>query len=133
MPTERRKNPRLGLAIPLRVQGFLADASTWDEMTNTIDVSQGGACFQLGHEAELGQVLLLSLALPKRLRQYDLMDASYRVYSLVRSVRRRGEHPRIGVMFFGKHPAPRVQRAPGRALPAPLRLARQCSGAEGPA
>ena len=38
MPTERRKNPRLGLAIPLRVQGFLADASTWDEMTNTIDV-----------------------------------------------------------------------------------------------
>ena len=76
MPTERRKNPRLGLAIPLRVQGFLADASTWDEMTNTIDVSQGGACFQLSHEAELGQVLLLSLALPKRLRQYDLMDAS---------------------------------------------------------
>ncbi|HEY7922983.1 MAG TPA: PilZ domain-containing protein [Vicinamibacteria bacterium] len=104
MPTERRKNPRLGLAIPLRVQGFLADASTWDEMTNTIDVSQGGACFQLSHEAELGQVLLLSLALPKRLRQYDLMDASYRVYSLVRSVRRRGDHPRIGVMFFGKQP-----------------------------
>jgi hypothetical protein len=104
MPTERRKNPRLGLAIPLRVQGFLADASTWDEMTNTIDVSQGGACFQLSHEAELGQVLLLSLALPKRLRQYDLMDASYRVYSLVRSVRRRGDNPRIGVMFFGKQP-----------------------------
>jgi len=104
MPTERRKNPRLGLAIPLRVQGFLADASTWDEMTTTIDVSQGGACFQLSHEAELGQVLLLMLALPKRLRQYDLMDASYRVFSLVRSVRRRGEQPRIGVMFFGKQP-----------------------------
>jgi hypothetical protein len=104
MPTERRKNPRLGLAIPLRVQGFLADASTWDEMTTTIDVSQGGACFQLSHEAELGQVLLLSLALPKRLRQYDLTDASYRVFSLVRSVRRRSDQPRIGVMFFGKQP-----------------------------
>ena len=104
MPTERRKNPRLGLAIPLRVQGFLADASTWDEMTTTIDVSQGGACFQLTHEAELGQVLLLSLALPKRLRQYDITDASYRVYSLVRSVRRRSDNPRIGVMFFGKQP-----------------------------
>ena len=104
MPTERRKNPRLGLAIPLRVQGFLADASTWDEMTTTIDVSQGGACFQLSHEAELGQVLLLSLALPKRLRQYDITDVSYRVYSLVRSVRRRSDNPRIGVMFFGKQP-----------------------------
>jgi hypothetical protein len=113
MPTERRKNPRLGLAIPLRVQGFHADATTWDEMTSTLDVSQGGACFPLSHDAELGQVLLLSLALPKRLRQYDLADASYRVYSLVRSVRRRGEQPRVGVMFFGKHPPRGFSERPG--------------------
>jgi hypothetical protein len=104
MPTERRKNPRLGLAIPLRVQGFLADGTTWEEITTTFDVSSGGACFPLGHEAELGQVLLLSLALPKRLRQYDLNDVSYRVYSLVRGVRRRADQPRVGVMFFGKYP-----------------------------
>jgi hypothetical protein len=112
MPTERRKNPRLGLAIPMRVQGFLADGSTWEEMTTTLDVSSGGACFPLSHEAELGQVLLLSLALPRRLRQYDLMDASYRVYSLVRGVRRRGEQPRVGVMFFGKQPPRGFQDRP---------------------
>lgn len=58
MPTERRKNPRLGLAIPTRIQGFLADGSFWDEITTTLDVSPGGACFALVHEAELGQVLL---------------------------------------------------------------------------
>ena len=104
MPTERRKNPRLGLAIPARIQGFQADGTIWDEMTTTIDVSGGGACFPLAHEAELGQVLLLTLALPKRLRQFDLTDASYRVYTLVRGVRRRGDQPRVGVMFFGKHP-----------------------------
>ena len=69
MPTERRKTVRVGLAIPLRVQGFLADGGTWEEITNTVDVSQGGACFALTHEAELGQVLLLSLPMPKRLRQ----------------------------------------------------------------
>ena len=113
MPTERRKNPRLGLAIPMRVQGFHADATTWDEMTSTLDVSQGGACFALSHDAELGQVLLLSLGLPKRLRQYDLTDAIYRVYSLVRSVRRRGEQPRVGVMFFGKHPPRGFSERPG--------------------
>jgi hypothetical protein len=104
MPTERRKNPRLGLAIPLRVQGFLADGTTWGEITTTMDISASGACFPLSHEAELGQVLLLSLALPKRLRQYDLNDASYRVYSLVRGVRRRADQPRVGVMLFGKYP-----------------------------
>jgi hypothetical protein len=104
MPTERRKNDRLGLAIPARVQGFFADSSTWEEITTTIDVSQGGACFPLTHEVELGQVLLLSLPLPKRLRQYDLNDVSYRVYTLVRGVRRRADQPRVGVMFFGKFP-----------------------------
>jgi len=104
MPTERRNNPRLGLAIPLRVQGFLADGTTWGEITTTVDISASGACFPLSHEAELGQVLLLSLALPKRLRQYDLNDASYRVYSLVRGVRRRADQPRVGVMLFGKYP-----------------------------
>jgi hypothetical protein len=113
MPTERRKNPRLGLAIPLRVQGFLADGATWEEMTITYDVSWGGACFPLGREAELGQVLLLTLALPKRLRQYDLTDASYRVYTLVRSVRRRADQVRVGVMFFGKQPPRGFAERPG--------------------
>ena len=77
-----------------------------------MDVSAGGACFPLSHEAELGQVLLLSLALPKRLRQYDLNDASYRVYSLVRGVRRRADQPRVGVMFFGKYPPRGFQERP---------------------
>ena len=113
MPNERRKTLRQNLAIPLRVQGFLADGSTWEELTTTVDVSYGGACFSLGHEAELGQVLLLSLALPKRLRQYDLTDATYRVYSLVRGVRRREDRPRVGVMFFGKYPPREFQERPG--------------------
>ncbi len=113
MPTERRKNPRLGLAIPVRVQGFYADGTVWDEMSTTIDVSGGGACFPLSHEAELGQVLLLTLALPKRLRQFDISDSSYRVYTLVRGVRRRGDQPRVGVMFFGKHPPRGFHERPG--------------------
>ncbi|HXK11412.1 MAG TPA: PilZ domain-containing protein [Vicinamibacteria bacterium] len=113
MPTERRKSPRLGLAIPVRVQGFLADGTTWDEMTTTLDVSAGGACFPLTHEADLGQVLLLSLALPKRLRQFDLTDASYRVYSLVRGVRRTADPARVGIMFFGKFPPRAFNEKPG--------------------
>jgi hypothetical protein len=112
MPTERRKTLRQNLAIPVRVQGFLTDGGTWEEITTTVDVSYGGACFSLGHDAELGQVLLLSLALPKRLRQFDLTNATYRVYSLVRGVRRRGELPRVGVMFFGKDPPRGFQERP---------------------
>jgi len=112
MPNERRKTLRQNLAIPVRVQGFLADGGTWEELTTTLDVSYGGACFALGHEAELGQVMLLSLALPKRLRQFDLTAATYRVYSLVRGVRRQDERPRVGVMFFGKYPPREFQERP---------------------
>jgi PilZ domain len=101
---ERRRNPRLGIAIPVRVQGFLSDGGTWEEICNTDDVSAGGASFTIMRTVELGQVLHLSLNLPKRLRQYDLNDVSYRVYSLVRGITRKGEQSRVGVMFFGKFP-----------------------------
>ena len=101
---ERRKSVRLGLAIPARVQGYLADGRTWEEFATTDDVSQGGASFPLAHDVELGQIFFMSLALPKRLRQYDLQDSSYRVYTLVRSVRRLPDLNRVGVMFFGKYP-----------------------------
>ena len=57
---------------------------------NTDDISAGGASFTLMRNIELGQVLHLSMNLPKRLRQYDLNDASYRVYALVRGLSRKG-------------------------------------------
>jgi hypothetical protein len=110
---ERRKNARLGLAIPARVQGYTAEGSTWEEFATTDDVSLGGACFPLAHDVELGQILFLTLALPKRLRQYDLHDASYRVYTLVRSVRRRPDQHRVGVMYFGKYPPRGFHDRPG--------------------
>ena len=50
--------------------------------------------------------------MPKRLRQYDLNDATYRVYTLVRGVRRRADQPRVGVMFFGKVPPRGFQEKP---------------------
>ena len=55
----------------------------------------------LKHTCRVGQVLHLTLPLPARFRQYDLTEASYRVYGLV-----RGKRPgnRYGVLFLGKHP-----------------------------
>jgi hypothetical protein len=101
---ERRKTQRLELAMPVRVQGFEADGSSWNETSSTADVSVRGASFPLSRSVALGQVLLLVLPLPKRLRQYDANDASYRVYALVRGVQHKADRARVGVMFFGKFP-----------------------------
>jgi hypothetical protein len=104
MDSDRRKHDRVGLAIPVRVQGFLAKGETWEEISTTTDVSLRGASFSLNHPLELGHVLLLSLGMPKRLRHYDTTDSTYRVYSLVRFVQRRSGRARVGVLFFGKYP-----------------------------
>ena len=88
----------------MRVQGFLSGGGTWEEIASTDDISGQGASFTLSRAVELGQVLHLSLNLPKRLRQYDLTDVSYRVYTLVRGITRKGDRNRVGVMFFGKFP-----------------------------
>ena len=82
-------------------------------MTSTDDLSIGGAGLLLKRDVELGQVLFLILPLPKRLRQYDLMDASYRVYTLVRGIRHQSDGHRVGVMFFGKFPPRGFHERPG--------------------
>ncbi len=117
MDADRRRQERLGLAIPVRVQGYLPGGETWEEMSTTTDVSTRGACFPLNHPLQLGHVLLLTMAMPRRLRGHDTHDSTYRVFSLVRFVQHRGERPRVGVMFFGKYP-PRgfYQHPEGRYL-----------------
>ncbi len=118
MGPERRKTTRMALRVPVRVQGRDADGQTWEEMTTTEDASAGGVSLRLKHPARLGQVLHLSMPLPKRLRSYDITDPSYRIYALVRNVRAAGsETLRVGVMFMGRFP-PRG----AEALPAGLYL-----------
>jgi hypothetical protein len=109
---ERRRNPRLGMVIAVRVQGFLVGGATWDEVTQTDDVSVGGASVTIKQTVELGQVLHLTLAMPKTLRQYDLSEATYRVYCLVRGISRRADECRVGLMFFGQVPPRGFQDRP---------------------
>jgi len=98
-----RKDERMTLRIPVKVDGF-DDDGPWQEMTMSEDTSSTGVGFSLQHPAQFGQVLLLSLPLPKRFRQYDLTDPSYRVYVVVRRVEPARERAFIGAMFLGKNP-----------------------------
>lgn len=104
MNEERRHHARLPLTMPVRVSGFGADGHPWTEMSTVKDASASGAAFLLKHPVTRGHVLHLSLPLPKRYRSYDLGDASYHVYVLVRAVLPEGAGARVGVMFLGKHP-----------------------------
>jgi PilZ domain len=62
---------------------------------------------------ELGQVLALILPMPKRLRDFDLNEETYRVYGLVRGIVHKEAGERVGVMFFGKYPPRGFHERPG--------------------
>jgi hypothetical protein len=111
---ERRKQRRVPMKLPVRVQGREADGTAWEEMCTSEDASAGGVSLRLKRPVLLGQVLHLSLPLPQRFRQYDLTDPSYRVYTLVRYVHAApgGAH-RVGVVFLGKSPPRGASTLPG--------------------
>src|SRR5258708_29255779 len=107
----------MGLALPMRVQGFEADGSTWEEATTTDDISEGGCSFPVSRRVELVQVLLLFLPFPKRLRQYDPNAWAYRVCVLGRGrVHRPGPHLGGALVFFTWPPWGCVEEPPQRWL-----------------
>ena len=104
----------MGLRVPAHVKACDPDGSAWEEMTTTDDASYGGASFPLRHAHGLGQVLLVSLPLPRNFRKYDLAETSYKTYALVRNSRLVEHEPRIvGVMFIGRTPPKGFAEKPG--------------------
>jgi hypothetical protein len=102
--TERRRQRRVPLKLPVRVQGRDANGAGWEEMSTCEDASVGGAALLVSHPVRPGQVLHLSVPLPRRFRQYDVNDSSYRTYGLVRHTRASVNALRVGVLFLGRHP-----------------------------
>jgi hypothetical protein len=99
--SERRKQERMHLSLPVRVQGQYPDGQTWEDMSTTSDASMGGASIKLARTVLRGQALFLSLPLPKRYRTFDLITPTYRVYAVVCSVKPGGE---LGLRFLGRNP-----------------------------
>src|ERR1700741_4371464 len=111
--TERRQTARMNLSMPVRVQGHDTAGVLWEEMASVRDASPSGVALTLKRHITRGQVLVLTLPLPKRFRRYDLSDASYRIFGLVRSVHPDTGLARVGVMFLGKPPPRGYDRNPG--------------------
>src|SRR5438067_13834216 len=106
----RRVRERIGLPLPVRVNGRHSVDHEWTEMSHLVDVTPFGARLRLKRPTEVGRLLLLTLAMPRKLRCFDHVEDQYRVWSLVRNVRfldadkQLGPVVEIGVAFVGKRP-----------------------------
>jgi hypothetical protein len=90
----------------------------WTEMSRLVDVTPFGARLRLKRPTETGRLLLLTMAMPRQLRSFDHIEDQYRVWSLVRNLRRldpdtsKGAVVEIGVAFVGKRPPASFQKDP---------------------
>jgi len=108
---EHRHQPRRIIQLPIKVGGTDAGGKAWQTMSSTVDVSPGGTgLLLLDNQTFKGNVLHVSLPLPKNWRNHDLMEPSYRVFALVRYVTK---HKRVGVKFLGRHPPQGFLQKPG--------------------
>ncbi|HET7293241.1 MAG TPA: PilZ domain-containing protein [Vicinamibacteria bacterium] len=126
MPVDnRRRHDRLGISLPVRVNGHDPSNLPWQEMAKCSDASEGGCSFVLQHAVFPGQVLMLQLALPKRFRAYDAMKTTYQTYALVQTAHLGVGGTRVGVAFLGRTPPVGYDRLPGGRFMPERRRARR--------
>lgn len=106
----RRQRERLNLSLPIRVVcRETTPGESWDEITRLIDVTPFGAGFTMARAPEIGRLLQLTIPMPRQLRCYDHAEQQYKVWGLVRHVRKTANEQtkdviyQIGVAFIGKH------------------------------
>jgi hypothetical protein len=110
---DRRGEGRMDLPLSVRVQGRNPDGTSWEQMTMIKDASSTGSAFVLPKTLPLGDVLQLSLRLPKRFRRHDFSEPTYHVHAVVRHAAVAPGGAVVGVRFVGKHPPQGIPRAEG--------------------
>jgi hypothetical protein len=98
---EREK--RVGLHLPVEVQGEDAGGVRFTEYTRSVNVSGGGICFESHRQISVGARLQLSIELPVNLRRHFGNQDVYEARAVVCRVERfEGEMvARVGARFLG--------------------------------
>lgn len=103
----RRQN-RIGLPLPVRIEHKANKDTSFNEITRLIDVSAFGAGFNLRQPIKRGRLIFMTMPLSRQLRNYDYTEPQYKIWGLVRHcipVRQKAtETYAIGTAFIGKHP-----------------------------
>jgi len=104
----RRQVERFVMSLPVRVEAHDIQNKIWRELTHLETVSYRGAGFYLSRVFGVGQLVLLTLPLPKELRRYDFDEEQYAIWGIVRHCHRklRGNSSvyHVGVAFIGPQP-----------------------------
>jgi hypothetical protein len=95
-----RREFRLGLNLPVRVVGRGPGGGSWEELTETEDTGAGGIAILLERQPAAGDVLRVTLPLPRSLRLVDTGESADTAWGTVRAVLPAGARYRVGISFL---------------------------------
>jgi hypothetical protein len=99
-----QREKRVGLQLPVKVQGEDAAGARFDEATRSVNVSGGGICFESHRQVAVGARLQLAIELPPKLRHHFGDRPVYTAQAVVCRVERTAGEPvsRVGARFLAE-------------------------------
>ncbi len=103
MAVQQQRERRVGLHLPVQVEGTDETGSPFNESTRTLNISGGGVLFESRNKLAVGNRLSLQIQLPPPLRRHVGNCEVYRARAVVCRVEKfEGEdHARVGARFLG--------------------------------
>lgn len=98
---DARRVQRIGLSLPVKVEGKDTRAEGWEEITRLKDISAFGAGFTLKRPVKRGRLVLLTLPMPRKMRCFDYLEAQYRIWAIVRRCIKAEGRADAGKFFIG--------------------------------
>src|SRR5512143_1833662 len=105
-----QREKRVGLHLPVEVQGEDAAGAAFTELTRSLNVSGGGICFESHRQVAVGARLQLAIDLPAALRHHFGNQEVYRARAVVCRVERTAADGgcRVGARFLSESASPEV-------------------------
>ena len=100
--TDRER--RVGLHLPIEVNGQDASGVSFRDSAKTVNISGGGLCFETRRELMIGARLALQIQLPPLLQKHFGGKATYKARAVVCRAERTSDQDlaRVGVRFLGE-------------------------------
>jgi hypothetical protein len=98
--TDKRKEVRHTITLPVRVTGAACGEAQWSELGETINVSSGGMALRLSKRVMIGDILFLEVAIPERLQIDTERSKTYKSFARVRYIEIRDRQQIVRLQFF---------------------------------
>jgi PilZ domain len=98
--TDRRRELRHTMTLPVKVAGSDCDKRQWSEIAETLNVSSGGVALRLSKKVMTGDILYVEIPLPARFQKDIEPSATYNTYACVRYIEVRESQQIVRLQFL---------------------------------